>query len=62
MLKIVGTENGRIMDEKIILTEEGKLTGFGAALVACIVLTGVVVFTLIGKTVKWCRGKKNKEK
>ena len=62
MLKIVGTENGKVMDEKVILTEEGKLTGFGVVLVACVILADIGVFFLIGKIVKCCRRKKNKKK
>ena len=58
MLKIVGTENGKVQDEKVIFTDEGKITKFGVALVVLDVLADIGIFFVISRIVKRCRGNK----
>lgn len=38
MLKVVGTENGKTVDEKVIISDEGKITKFGAFLICLDIL------------------------
>lgn len=57
MLKIVGTENGKIQDEKVILTDEGKITGFGVFLIILDVLADIGIVFLFSRMIKKCRAK-----
>lgn len=52
MLKIVGTDKDKVVDEKVIITDEGKITKFGAALVALDILEDIGIVYLISKIVK----------
>lgn len=52
MLKIVGTEKGKVVDEKVIITDEGKLTKFGAFLIVLDILADVGIYFLISKLIK----------
>lgn len=55
MLKIVGTENGKTVDEKVIISDEGKITKFGAFLICLDILADIGIFFLISKIVKIIR-------
>ncbi len=57
MLKIVGTENGKIQDEKVILTDEGKITGFGVFLIILDVLADIGIVFLFSRMIKKRRAK-----
>lgn len=57
MLKIVGTENGKIQDEKVILTDEGKITGFGVFLIVLDVLADIGIVFLFSRMIKKRRAK-----
>lgn len=57
MLKIVGTENGKIQDEKVILTDEGKITGFGVFLIILDVLADIGIIFLFSRMIKKRRAK-----
>lgn len=57
MLKIVGTENGKIQDEKVILTDEGKITGFGVFLIILDVLADIGIIFLFSRIIKKRRAK-----
>lgn len=57
MIKIVGLEKGKVMDEKVIITDDGKITKFGAALIALDILADIGIYFLIHKIVKLCREK-----
>ena len=59
MLKIVGTEDGIVKDEKILITDEGKLTKFGIALIVIELLADIGVFLIIRSIMKL--GKKLKK-
>lgn len=55
MLKIVGTENGKTIDEKVIISDEGKITKFGVFLICLDILADIGIFFLISKIVKKVR-------
>lgn len=57
MLKIVGTENGKVQDEKVIFTDEGKITRFGVMLIFLDILVDIGIFFLISRIIKKCRAK-----
>ena len=57
MLKIVGRENGKIQDEKVILTDEGKITGFGVFLIILDVLADIGIVFLFSRMIKKRRAK-----
>ncbi len=57
MLKIVGTENGEVRDEKVIFTDEGKITGFGLMLVLLDILADIGILFLISRMIIKCRKK-----
>ena len=61
MLKLIGTENGEVVDEKVILDDDNKPTGFFLKLLICGLLLDVTVFTLVGTLIRICRacGKKD---
>lgn len=52
MLKLVGTENGEILDEKVIIDDDCKLTKFGWKLVILDIILDMCIFTLIHKLIK----------
>lgn len=52
MLKIVGTENGKVQDEKVIFTDEGKITRFGLMLVILDILADIGILFLVSRIVK----------
>lgn len=56
MLKIVGTEHGEVVDEKVIITDDGKLTKFGIAIVCMELIADVGIFFLISKIIKKIKG------
>lgn len=49
MLKIVGTENGEVLDEKVILDDNNRLTKFGWMLVAMDLVLDICLFNLFKK-------------
>lgn len=52
MLKIVGTEAGEILDEKVILDDDNRLTKFGWMLVVLDLLIDFCLFSLFKKLFK----------
>lgn len=52
MLKIVGTEGQRIVDEKILIDDHNKITKFGAALCIFDLMTDIAFFILLSKLCK----------
>lgn len=52
MLKIVGTENGEIVDEKVILDDNNKPTKFAWKLVLLEIVLDICIFSLIYSIVK----------
>lgn len=55
MLKVVGTEYDEIVDEKVIITDEGRITKFGVMLICLDILADIGIFVLISKIVKIVR-------
>lgn len=49
MLKIIGTEAGEVLDEKVILDDDNKLTKFGWKLVVLDLAIDFCLFTLFKK-------------
>lgn len=52
MLKIVGTEDHKVVDEKVILDDDNKITPFGLKLVLIDVVLDMCLFALISKFIK----------
>lgn len=52
MLKLVGTEAGEVLDEKVILDDNDKLTSFGWKLVVLDIVLDICLFTLFRKLFK----------
>lgn len=52
MLKLVGTEHGKIVDEKVILDDNDKPTQFALKLVVLDVILDVCLFTIFYSIVK----------
>lgn len=55
MLKIVGTQNGEVLDEKVILDDDNKITPFGIFLIGAELIVDVAVICLVVKIVKMFR-------
>lgn len=55
MLKIVGLTNGKVEDEKILLTEDNKLTTLGIVALGIVALALVTVLGTVYKVVKWIK-------
>lgn len=52
MLLITGTENGKVVDEKVILDDNNKLTSFGLKLVIIDVVFNACLFTLVSSIIR----------
>lgn len=59
MLKLVGTENDEVVDEKVLVTDEGKLTGFSIFLIALELLVDVCIMCIGYAFVKKIMNKNN---
>lgn len=46
MLKIVGTDGNQVLDEKVIITDEGKLTKFGWKIIVIDIMLDLLIFTV----------------
>lgn len=57
MFKLVGTEDHDIIDEKIIIDDNNKITKFGWKLMAIDIVADMCLFYLISKIVKMIRRK-----
>ena len=49
MLKLVGTEKGKVMDEKVLITEEGKPSKWLIRFICIDVIVDAIVFCLINR-------------
>lgn len=52
MLKLVGTENGEVVDEKVIIDDDNKPTNFALKLVVIDILLDICLFTLFHSIAK----------
>lgn len=55
MLKLVGTEDHDIIDEKVIIDDNNKITPFGIKLIVIDILLDMSLFYLLSKFVKKVR-------
>lgn len=49
MLKIVGTDGNQVLDEKVIITDEGKLTKFVWKIIVIDIMLDLLIFTVLRK-------------
>lgn len=52
MLKLVGTGLCKVLDEKVIITDDGKLTKFAIKLICAELLADIAIFIIISKIAK----------
>lgn len=61
MLKIVGTDKGSLVDEKVLVTDDGKITKYGIILIVLDVLADIGIVYVISRIIKCARKCKNQK-
>ncbi|RKI42604.1 hypothetical protein D7V86_12745 [bacterium D16-51] len=58
MLKVVGTDHGKVVDEKVLIDDSNKITKYGIILIGLDLLADIGILFLLSKAVKRYRGRK----